>query len=51
MEITEVLKESEQYSKVLDLLQLFDVQNVGRIGFTDSSHGEDDIRHNYIMGE
>lgn len=49
MEITEISKESEQYSKVLDLLQLFGVQNVGRIGFTDSSHGEDDIRHNYII--
>ena len=49
MEITEISKESNQYNQVLDLLRQFDVHSAECIEFVDSSHGEDDIRHNYII--
>ena len=49
MEITEISKESSQYNQVLDLLRQFDVHSAECIEFVDSSHGEDDIRHNYII--
>ena len=49
MEITEISKESSQYNQVLYLLQLFDIHSAESIEFVDSSHGEDDVRHNYII--
>jgi len=49
MEITEISKESSQYNQVLDLLQQFDIHSAESIEFVDSSQGEDDIRHNYII--
>ena len=49
MEITEISNESGQYNQVLDLLRQFDVHCAECIEFVDSSHGEDDIRHNYII--
>ena len=49
MEITEISKESNQYNQVLDLLQQFQIYNAEKIEFVDSSQGEDDIRHNYII--
>ena len=49
MEITEISNESSQYHQVLDLLQQFQIYNAEKIEFVDSSQGEDDIRHNYII--
>ena len=49
MEIIQISKESSQYQQVLDLLRQFDINNAESIEFVDSSHGEDDIRHNYII--
>ena len=49
MEITYISKESSQYNQVLDLLQLFNIHSAESIEYVDSSHGEDDIRHNYII--
>ena len=49
MEITQITKESSHYNQVLDLLQLFDIHSAKCIEFVDSSQGEDDIRHNYII--
>ena len=49
MEIIQISKESSQYNQVLDLLQLFDIHSAKCIEFVDSSQGEDDIRHNYII--
>ena len=49
MEITEISKESSQYNQVLDLLRQFDIHSADVVEFVDSSHGEDDIRHNYII--
>ena len=49
MEITHISKESSQYTHVLDLLRQFDIHGAENIEFVDSSHGEDDIRHNYII--
>lgn len=49
MEITEISKESERYRQVLDLLRQFGIRGADRIEFVDSSHGEDDIRRNYII--
>lgn len=49
MEITEISNESSQYNQVLDLLQQFDIHCAESIEYVDSSHGEDDIRHNYII--
>ena len=49
MEIIQISKESSQYNQVLDLLQQFQIYNAEKIEFVDSSQGEDDIRHNYII--
>ena len=49
MEITEISNESSQYNQVLDLLRQFDIHSAKCIEFVDSSQGEDDIRHNYII--
>ena len=49
MEIIQISKESSQYNQVLDLLQLFDIHSAESIELVDSSHGEDDVRHNYII--
>ena len=49
MEITEISNESSQHKQVLDLLRQFDIHSAESIEFVDSSHGEDDIRHNYII--
>lgn len=49
MEITQIEKESSQYNQVLDLLRQFDIHSAKCIEFVDSSQGEDDIRHNYII--
>ena len=51
MEITNISKESSQYTQVLDLLRQFGVHRAENIAFVDSSHGEDDIRHNFIIGK
>ena len=49
MEIIQISKESSQYNQVLDLLQQFQIHNAEKVEFVDSSQGEDDIRHNYII--
>ena len=49
MEIIQIAKESSQYNQVLDLLQQFQIHNAEKVEFVDSSQGEDDIRHNYII--
>ena len=49
MEIIQISKESNQYNQVLDLLQQFQIHNAEKVEFVDSSQGEDDIRHNYII--
>ena len=49
MEIIQISNESSQYHQVLDLLQRFHIHRAERIEFVDSSQGEDDIRHNYII--
>ena len=49
MEITELSKENSRYNQVLKLLKQFDIHSAEKIEFVDSSHGEDDIRHNYII--
>ena len=49
MEIIQISKESSQYNQVLDLLQLFNIHSAESIEYVDSSQGEDDIRHNYII--
>ena len=49
MKITEISNESSQYNQVLDLLRQFDIHSAKCIEFVDSSQGEDDIRHNYII--
>ena len=49
MEITQISKESSQCKQVLDLLRQFDIHNAENIEFVDSSQGEDDVRHNYII--
>ena len=49
MEITQISKESSQYTHVLDLLRQFDIHGAENIEYVDSSQGEDDIRHNYII--
>ena len=49
MEIIQISKESSQYTHVLDLLRQFDIHGAENIEYVDSSQGEDDIRHNYII--
>ena len=49
MEIIQISKESSQYNQVLDLLQIFNIHSAESIEYVDSSQGEDDIRHNYII--
>lgn len=49
MEIIQISKESSQHNQVLDLLRQFDIHSAKCIEFVDSSQGEDDIRHNYII--
>lgn len=49
MEIIQISNESSQYNQVLDLLRQFDIHGAENIEFVDSSQGEDDIRHNYII--
>ena len=49
MEIIQISKESSQYNQVLDLLRQFNIHSADVVEFVDSSHGEDDIRHNYII--
>ena len=49
MEIIQISIESSQYHQVLDLLQRFHIHRAEKVEFVDSSHGEDDIRHNYII--
>lgn len=49
MEIIQISNESSQYNQVLDLLRQFDIHGAENIEFVDSSQGEDDVRHNYII--
>lgn len=49
MEITQLEKGSIAYNQTVELLRQFDIQIVDAIEFVDSSQGEDDIRHNYII--
>lgn len=49
MEKTEIKNGSEIYSTVRELLRLFGADSVQTVEFTDSSHGDSDIRHNYLI--
>ena len=49
MEITQIEKGSNPYNQALELLRQFDIHSADTIEYVDSSHGEDDIRHNYII--
>ncbi len=49
MEITQIEKGSNPYNQALELLRQFDIHSADTMEFVDSSHGEDDIRHNYII--
>ena len=49
MEIIQISNESNQCKQVLDLLSKFQIRHAEKVEFVDSSHGEDDIRHNYII--
>jgi len=49
MEIIQISNDSSQYEQVLDLLGEFDIHSAETMEFVDSSQGEDDIRHNYII--
>ena len=49
MESIRVDRENRQYDQVLDLLQQFDIHHAEKIEFVDSSHGENDVRHNYLV--
>lgn len=40
---------SEIYGTVRELLRLFGADSVQTVEFTDSSHGDSDIRHNYLI--
>lgn len=46
MEKTEIKNGSEIYDTVRELLRLFGADSVQTVEFTDSSHGDSDIRHN-----
>ena len=48
MEKTEIKNGSEIYGTVRELLCLFGADSVQTVEFTDSSHGDSDIRHNYL---
>ena len=49
MEKTEIKNGSEIYGTVRELLRLFGADFVQTVEFTDSSHGDSDIRHNYLI--
>ena len=49
MEKTEIKNGSEIYDTVRELLCLFGADSVQTVEFTDSSHGDSDIRHNYLI--
>ena len=49
MEIIQISNESYQCKQVLDLLSKFQIRHAEKVEFVDSSQGEDDIRHNYII--
>ena len=49
MEIIQISNESSQCKQVLDLLAKFQIHHAEKVEFVDSSQGEDDIRHNYII--
>lgn len=49
MEKTEIKNGSEIYDTVRELLRLFGADSVQTVEFTDSSHGDSDIRHNYLI--
>lgn len=49
MEITQIEKGSNPYNQALELLRQFDIHSADTMEFVDSSHGEDDVRHNYIV--
>ena len=49
MEIIQIEKGSGQYNQVLDLLRQFDIHSVEKIEFVDSSQGDNDVRHNYLI--
>jgi len=49
MEIIQIEKGSGQYNQVLDLLRQFDIHIVEKIEFVDSSQGDNDVRHNYLI--
>ena len=49
MEKTEIKNGSEIYGTVRELLRLFGADSVQTVEFTDSSHGDSDIRHNYLI--
>lgn len=49
MEITQIEIGSTAYNQAIKLLRHFDIHNADTMQFVDSSHGEDDIRHNYII--
>lgn len=49
MEKTEIKNGSEIYGTVRELLCLFGADSVQTVEFTDSSHGDSDIRHNYLI--
>lgn len=49
MEIMQIEKGSNPYNQALELLRQFDIHSADTMEFVDSSHGEDDVRHNYII--
>lgn len=49
MEKREIKNGSEIYGTVRELLRLFGADSVQTVEFTDSSHGDSDIRHNYLI--
>lgn len=49
MEIIRIPKESSQYAQALALLSQFNFHSADVVEFVDSSHGEKDVRHNYLI--
>lgn len=49
MEITQIAKESNEYTQTLNLLRQFNIHSADTIEFVDTSHGENDVRHNYLI--
>lgn len=49
MQITQIETGSAAYEHITGLLRRFGIPNAVAVQFVDSSHGEDDIRYNYII--